>query len=477
MRIALEQFGKDHFITGRILDTLGMVYAGKDNYPTARELYLQALLCKERFGDDRGLALSNGQLGRLDLDWGDWQEAENHFQLDLQMAERLGDARGVAQVHNHLGQVALARGDLEQAAIHLDESIRRSRDGGWPGPEAYAAEDRALVALAKSDVGAAEQQLAEAERLFQGFREGIAHVERARGQLFLAQGLPENAAQAIDCALSHFVSAGEKVEVARTQWQRAQLLRSSGAALPIVVKAFVEALESAEGCRRHALVRAIEGELRHVDEVVYWRRVYHRARGREVLETTVSLLDGTRESATVLFLDLQGSTAYMNATDPDVVMVTFNQMMADLADLLNRHGLHVTAYLGDGFMALVRGQNHARRGVAAALEVTRVLREFNRPRAVLGLPPFHARLGLSTGEIVLGNVGTYDKMDFTALGTTVNLAARLQSEAEVGKPCISAGTYEAVKDVTVFQEGSPRTVYLKGLGERQAWDVVGSLEV
>ena len=56
--------------------------------------------------------------------------------------------------------------------------------------------------------------------------------------------------------------------------------------------------------------------------------------------------------------------------------------------------------------------------------------------------------------MVLGNVGTYDKMDFTALGTTVNLAARLQTEAEPGWPCVCPATYEAVRDRFRFAGGT-----------------------
>ena len=64
-------------------------------------------------------------------------------------------------------------------------------------------------------------------------------------------------------------------------------------------------------------------------------------------------------------------------------------------------------------------------------------------------------------------------MDFTAIGTTVNLAARLQPEAEPGVPCISHTTYEHVQESFRFKEDKPRTVHLKGLGEQQVWDVVG----
>src|SRR5262249_56016141 len=85
----------------------------------------------------------------------------------------------------------------------------------------------------------------------------------------------------------------------------------------------------------------------------------------------------------------------------------------------------VRSYLGGGFMALVRGTGHAWRAVDAALELMAVLEEFNRPRAVLGLQQLPARIAVASGPACLGNVGTYQKMDFTAVGNAVNLASRL----------------------------------------------------
>jgi class 3 adenylate cyclase len=77
---------------------------------------------------------------------------------------------------------------------------------------------------------------------------------------------------------------------------------------------------------------------------------------------------------------------------------------------------------------------------------------------------------------VLGNVGTYDLMSFTAIGTTVNLGARLEAEATPGSLCIRRETYEEVRARFLYAEGCPRLVKPKGLeelGEQQVWDVVG----
>jgi adenylate cyclase len=148
-------------------------------------------------------------------------------------------------------------------------------------------------------------------------------------------------------------------------------------------------------------------------------------------------------------------------------------MMADLEGVLERRRARVTTYFGDGFMALLRDERQAERGVEAALDLTAALEEFNRPRRVLGLPLFRARVGLHTGAAFLGNVGTYAKMDFTAVGSAVTLASRLLAWAEPGLPCVSRATYELVEGRFRFKHDAPRTVTPAGLDPCEVWDVIG----
>ena len=332
-----------------------------------------------------------------------------------------------------------------------------------------------MAALAAGDEAGAEKQLDRAEELFRaaGFDDGLSHVGLARGKLLAARGRYDEAESALAAALADFERHRQRAEVARTQREVAHVLRTAASRRRWSPPPWCAPWKVPRRCRRHVLVGEIEAELRLVDEAAHVRHVYRRVRGRGIREETVALLAGARETVTVMFLDLQRSTEYMRDTDPEVVMVTLNQMLANFAAILGEQGVMVTVYLGDGFMGLVRGADHAARGVTAGLALAAALKEFNRPREVFGLPPLAARVGVSTGEVVLGNVGTYDKMDFTALGTTVNLAARLQTEAEPGWPCVSEATYEEVRGRFRFAEGNPRTVQLKGLGCREVWDVVG----
>ena len=216
------------------------------------------------------------------------------------------------------------------------------------------------------------------------------------------------------------------------------------------------ALDLAESCRRADLVREIDEELKTVNAEAHYARIFRRVRGRGFPDETDSLISGTTEPLSVMFLDLKGSTSYALANPPEVVMMTLNQMMADMVETLRGHEALVSVFRGDGFMAIFRGHYHAKRAVSAGLDLCRQMEDFNEPRTILGLKQFAVRVGISTGDAVLGNVGTYDLMDYTAIGTTVNLGARLESEAEPGFPCISRRTYDEVRGHFLYREGSPR---------------------
>ena len=75
--------------------------------------------------------------------------------------------------------------------------------------------------------------------------------------------------------------------------------------------------------------------------------------------------------------------------------------------------------------------------------------------------------------VFLGNIGTYRKMEFTAVGPAVNLAALLMRQADEAAPCVSQETREFGRGAFLYREGGPRLVELPGIGMRQAWDVVG----
>ncbi|MFO0877038.1 MAG: protein kinase [Gemmataceae bacterium] len=486
---ALEGFGRTHFMTGRVLDTLGMAYALKGNFPIGREFYEQSIRLKQQCNDEAGIAVSHGQLGRLYLEWGHLDEAERHFQEDLRLALKLRSRWSETQIYNHLGQLALARGEKELAAGRrasarrqfsaaagwLDQSIHLSREGRFPISEAFAHKDRALVYLHEGDLPRAEDQVRLALDQFNGnqFREGLAKTQMVEGLLLRRRENWVESERRFRSALAYFEETEEQDKVVCALLEIARTQRDQGLPTPLVTRAFLEALARAEASRHDPLVHKIEQELHEHDVEAYLRHIYRRARGASIDDDTPTLAEGQTDVGTVLAIDLPGFTQFAHGLDAETVLSTFNHLLADFADVLARHQARVLAYRGSGLLALTREYRHAERAVRAALDILAALDAFNHPRRLLDLPVFQARIGISSGDVLLGNVGTYHKMDFTAIGPALNLASAIRNEAIPGRPCVSRSTYEQIRDRYGVDPGGPRQVPFIGQGPVEVWDILG----
>ena len=497
--LALAPEDETNFLTPRLYDTLGMTWSRTGNFYAASEMYAKSLKLRSRRPlDERdlpGMALTHGQLGRLYLDWGLLDQAESHFREDLKLSQRLDDQRGQTQMYNFLGLVALRKAERSQAQGQrtqfaeflktakgwLDACVELAETQSAHNPAfrvlaGYGLKDRALAALAEADTQSAERDLTTAAELFaeREFAEGLASIHLACGILErLRANLPESE-RLLRLAIHHFDGV-QIVELGRTLLELARTYRDAQKSLPLVIEAYSEALDTAEACRRPLLVQEIETDLESLDALFLSRRKFQRVRGRGVPQSTISLMEAQRETGTVLYLDIQGSTAFAHHRDPQEVMLIINELMADLAAVLRMYDGQVSAFRGDGFLALFRGAECGERAVHAALDLITQVQEFNEPRRLLGEDELIVRTGVATGGLCFGNVGTYDKMDFTTIGTPANLGARLESQArpEEGKPCcICQQTRESVGDRFQFSEDSPVTLNLKGLGQQRFWFVL-----
>jgi adenylate cyclase len=155
----------------------------------------------------------------------------------------------------------------------------------------------------------------------------------------------------------------------------------------------------------------------------------------EVLQRTDKdlRLGGVRRESTVLFSDLRGFTAWAEQRAPDEVIAVLNRYLAQMSDAIMDHGGTLVAYMGDGIMAVfgapLEQPDHADRALAAAREMLEVrLPDFNAwLRATRLGGGFRMGVGLNSGPVMSGNVGSTRRVEYTAVGDTTNTAARLES--------------------------------------------------
>jgi adenylate cyclase len=157
----------------------------------------------------------------------------------------------------------------------------------------------------------------------------------------------------------------------------------------------------------------------------------------------------------VLFCDLRGFTTFAEGAEPELVIELLNRYLAEVSDAVLGHGGTVVSYLGDGVMAVfgspLARDDHARTAVAAAEELLTVrLPRFHAWLADRGLAPLQLGVGLNSGPVMSGLVGSERRMEYAAVGDTTNVAARLQA-ATKGTPhsvFIACSTHDRLDDFT-----------------------------
>jgi class 3 adenylate cyclase len=165
--------------------------------------------------------------------------------------------------------------------------------------------------------------------------------------------------------------------------------------------------------------------------------------------TSRAALEGERKQVTVLFADVKGSMELAEPLDPEDWHHIMDRFFAILTDGVHRFEGTVNQYTGDGIMALfgapIAHEDHAQRACYAALhlrdELRRLTQELRRERGL----DVATRIGLNSGEVVVGKIGDDLRMDYTAQGHTVGLAQRMEALAEAGKIYLTAATAQRIE--------------------------------
>ncbi|MFL6231943.1 MAG: adenylate/guanylate cyclase domain-containing protein [Thermoanaerobaculia bacterium] len=172
--------------------------------------------------------------------------------------------------------------------------------------------------------------------------------------------------------------------------------------------------------------------------------------------------------ATVLFADLVGFTAFAENAPPERVAESLDAFLDLAVEAIFRAGGTLDKFIGDCVMAFfgapVAQPDHAVRGVRAAVEIQAGLAAWNARRAAEGLPGFKARVALNSGPVVVGDIGSARRVDYTVLGNTVNVASRLEGVSPPGEIVIGPETHRLLDGA--FPTEPLGEFQLKGLQQR-----------
>ena len=176
-------------------------------------------------------------------------------------------------------------------------------------------------------------------------------------------------------------------------------------------------------------------------------------------------LGGKNVNLTILFSDIQGFTRLSENMASQQVIGFLNTYMTAMTTIIEEEGGIIDKFIGDGIMAVFtptsEDDNHALRAVRAGMRMQKQLYSLRQEWATSRpeLAGMQIRVGVNTGEVVSGNIGSETRMDYTVVGDNVNVASRLESVSRAGEVCISESTYRDVEGLIAATKLEP--VYVK----------------
>jgi adenylate cyclase len=195
----------------------------------------------------------------------------------------------------------------------------------------------------------------------------------------------------------------------------------------------------------------------------------------KILANQGKLMSADQKVITVLFSDISGFTSWSTTQTPDSIHRTLNEYFEVMTEIVFRNEGTVDKFIGDGLMAFfgdpLPQPDHALRAVRTGIEMQQALRVLREHWEAEGRAQLHIRIGINTGEVVVGDMGSRHIMAYTAIGANVNLGSRLESKAPIDGVLVSAPVYAAVKDAVGTRFAGKITA--KGITEDfDTWEVI-----
>ncbi len=417
----------------RNLGLIGSVYKKQQNYPAALDYYFGALRMCEELGNINGKAVWSSYIGSVYKQTGDFDKALDYCLKSLKMFEDLGNKNHIAEDLYNIGSIYASKGNYKESSDYLYHSLALSGKIGalhhvQNSYEALSSlYEKSTIPLPDSIGGkllTTEQMRLKAlyyHKCYLNVRDKLFSNQKQKQIMNIEFGRKEDAIR----------FEQEKKDI-NQQYIRNIITASLFTALFFLVVVFRQRNKiSKEKSRSDELLSNILPT-----EVA------------EELKEKGSAEAKQFDEVTVLFTDFMAFTQLSEKLSAKELVTKINDYFSAFDQIMKDHGVEKIKTIGDSYMAAggipIPNKTHALDVVKAALAIKHFMLEYMEKKKAAGELFFEIRMGIHTGQVVAGIVGT-KKFAYDIWGDTVNMASRMESNGEVGKVNISTTTYELIK--------------------------------
>jgi len=222
--------------------------------------------------------------------------------------------------------------------------------------------------------------------------------------------------------------------------------------------------------RASDLARKLVKQVEHRNEFI--RSVFGRYLTEDIAETLLDSnkgLDfgGERREITILFADIRGFSTISSKIEPEKVVTLVNIFLSQMTEVIISFGGTIDEFIGDAILVLFGApkamDDHAKKAVACAIEMQKAMAKVNEINNHSGLPEISTGIGVNTGEVIVGNIGSEKRAKYGVVGHHVNYAARVESYTKGGQVLVSERTYKICSHS--FESQGEMIVHPKGFDE------------
>jgi PAS domain S-box-containing protein len=211
-------------------------------------------------------------------------------------------------------------------------------------------------------------------------------------------------------------------------------------------------------------VRTIKEERRLIKDM-FSRYLSQEVVSRLISDPDAVHLGGDKRTATVMFADIRGYTSFSEGKDPEYIIKVLNEYFSEAVELIVQHQGFIDKYIGDCIMAawgvpLQSEQEDARMAVACAMQIQDLIQREDRTFFTGEAAGLSVGMGIHTGPLVAGNIGSSRRVDYTVIGDTVNIASRMEGISGPGEVIVTEDTRELIADFFKLRKKKP--VKVKG---------------
>ncbi|MDH3723777.1 MAG: adenylate/guanylate cyclase domain-containing protein [Desulfobacteraceae bacterium] len=176
-------------------------------------------------------------------------------------------------------------------------------------------------------------------------------------------------------------------------------------------------------------------------------------------------IGGRRKTVTILMSDIRGFTGLSETMDPEIMVQLLNRYLERMSKIILQYDGIIDEILGDSILAVFgvpeKHETDPARAVACAVAMQNALDDLNNEFIREGHPPLEMGIGINTGSVVVGNIGSEVRMKYAVVGSAVNTAARIESNTVGGQILLGESTYDLVKETVTC--GAPQAFMMKGI--------------